>query len=1315
MERFFFQVNKVITSTVRTLGEAFGNTDDDPPATSTVDNIASLECDDSDLRAIAENYNQEGEARLNENEFDDARDFYTNGIELKCKDDALNATMYANRARVHFCVGSYDEALSDVRAAREFQPLHLDAIETGIADGHNKDGDEELRKNEFDSATRCYTEGIEVNCKDDQLNALLYTNRANVHLLVGNYDYALSDAKVARQFQPTFVKAIEIGASACFELELFEEAVTWCNDGLAIEKEERTLHKLRERSLTELCQHRKEESNGAPAPQSPKKLEFLDWSLQKLVKFNTNCRRAITKRVDGNEYDTVYFKTDLSVHSMKGLKKVVNFWKRSLSNVAGESVDDGGDGQVAGFSCLPGATPDIKTTIDFYELELSVNKKIGFKAGEGRDYDNLGIAFQMSGNFKQAIVYHKEQLEIAIELGDRAGQGRAYGNLGTAYYSLNDLDQAIAFFKLDLSIAKEVGQRSSEGRACSNLGLAYFSQDNFQEAQEYFRQHLLIAQEVGDRAGEGRACGNLGLVCSCQGEFQQALKYGEQYLSIAKEIGDRAFEGEAYGNLGNAYHNLSDIEQAIDYYKLHLSIVIELGRREEEGQVYSNLGNACCRRRDFKQAVEYYRLSLNIAKELEDRCSEASAFGGLSDVHYALNDYKQAVEYGTLNLTISKEVGLKSEEAAAYERLGNSFLVLGDFEQALLNYNRLHDAAQKEGDLSGEGHAYGLIGRAYQSLGHLESAIEYHQRNLRIAEVKEDISEQGHAYGNMGLAYQSLGDLEQAIQCFEKLLSMTKDMGDRENEGIVYGNLGDAYLSLADFPRAIYNQELRLNIAEEVGNKVEQGNAFYALGCVYEQMDNLHEALNCFQSCVELFKCVKALLKSKDDWKISFQDNCQFVQIALWRALVKQKKWIEALLAAEEGRAQALMDLMKSQYGLQENVPESDVNEEGILDVQSNTLFLALDENKLNCWLILKNSDVSFRAEEIEIEKETNAKEFIQSLNNHIFEEIEIGAAVNCEDRSLDVLRQDIVINNKAHQKMPKSFHGKHSALRWLYDIIIYPFAVDLVEGDELIIVPDGPLCLTPFCVLVDSTNRFLCEKFRLRVVPSLSSLRMILNCSEDCHSRNGVLLVGDPCVEEIVINGEKLPQLPFASTEVEIIGSILMTDPVKGTRATKDEVLRRLNHVALVHIAAHGSMETGEIALCPNPTRSSRIPEKEDFLLTMSDVLNAKLRARLVVLSCCHSGQGKVKAEGVVGIARAFLAAGARSVLVSLWAIDDEATLEFMKRFYLYLLEGRSASESLNQAMKCLRESEEYSDVKYWAPFVLIGDDVTLDFGNLT
>jgi len=122
----------------------------------------------------------------------------------------------------------------------------------------------------------------------------------------------------------------------------------------------------------------------------------------------------------------------------------------------------------------------------------------------------------------------------------------------------------------------------------------------------------------------------------------------------------------------------------------------------------------------------------------------------------------------------------------------------------------------------------------------------------------------------------------------------------------------------------------------------------------------------------------------------------------------------------------------------------------------------------------------------------------------------------------------------------------------------------------------------------------------------------------------------------------------------------------------------------------------------------------EKHHMLKIADVQAVQLRARLVVLSCCHSGQGEIKAEGVVGIARAFLAAGARSVLVSLWAIHDEATMMFMEIFYRNLIKGKSASVSLNRAMKFLRESAKFSAVKYWAPFVLIGDDVTLHSGAL-
>ena len=177
------------------------------------------------------------------------------------------------------------------------------------------------------------------------------------------------------------------------------------------------------------------------------------------------------------------------------------------------------------------------------------------------------------------------------------------------------------------------------------------------------------------------------------------------------------------------------------------------------------------------------------------------------------------------------------------------------------------------------------------------------------------------------------------------------------------------------------------------------------------------------------------------------------------------------------------------------------------------------------------------------------------------------------------------------------------------------------------------------------------------------------------------------------------------------MIASILKTSPLTGCEATKAEVVKQMSSVGLIHIAAHGNKDTGEILLSPNPGWTSKFPQKDDFILEMSDVQAANLRARLVVLSCCHTGRGKIlRGEDVVGMARAFLAAGARSVLVTLWAIDAEATMEFMKRFYQHLKEGKTASAAVYQSMKYLRESKKFSELRYWAPFQLIGDDVKID-----
>ena len=936
------------------------------------------------------------------------------------------------------------------------------------------------------------------------------------------------------------------------------------------------------------------------------------------------------------------------------------------------------------------------------------------RAEEARVYHNLGIVWRKLGDSQKALDYHNLQLKIAKEIGDKAVKGRAYLNLGNDFQNLGDFKKSINYHKLALKLAEEAEDKVGQGNAYGDLGVAFFSLGDFKKAEHYHNLHLNIAKETGDKVGEGRAYANLGCALSCLGDVGKAIEYHNLDLKIAKALGDKAGEGAAYGNLGRAFDCLGDYKKAIYNSNLHLEIAKEVGDKAGEGKAYDNLGNAFQGLGDFRNAIHYHNLRLSIAKERSDKVGQGHAYCNLGNAFRSLGDFKKAIDCYNRHLDITREVGDKAGEGRAYGNLGNALNSIGDFKRAIEFHNLHLIFAEEVGDKAAKGGVYGKLGNAFFSLGDHSKAIENHKLHLKIAEEVGDKAGEETAYSNLGNAFQNFGDIQNAIAYHNLSLSIAKEIRDKAGEGLSYGNLGLVFGSLGDFNKAIDYYKLDLKIAKEVGGRAREAVAYDGLGKSFEFLACLPEALEYYQSSVRSFN---DLLKSKDEWKIKFRDLFKNTYTALWRVLLKQGKIDEALFAAEEGRPQALTDLMQSQFGIQvdKTVPrakEDDLNVSK--EIASCTVFHAFDKGTISLWVLSKGQPIHLRQKEID-HGLNDTTTFLKTFMQNVYKQVGVGSEVKCEDRSLDALRDyDHAEDERFKEDSLKSTVLEEMSLDTLSNIIIQPVN-DLVEGDEVIIVPDGPLWLTPYAALVDADSKYLCDSFRIRLIPSLTSLKLISNCPEGYHNRGSALLVGDPWVEEVTNgDGEKvLDPLPFARKEVEMIGEILKVTPLIGERATKREVLKGLNSVALVHIAAHGCMETGEIALTPDPKRISRIPTKEDCVLTIPDVLSAKLRARLVVLSCCHSAGGEIKAEGVVGIARVFMGAGARSVLVSLWAIDDQATLELMRSFYHHLVKGKRASESLNQAMKCLRESDKYSDVKYWAPFALIGDDVTLDLSQ--
>ena len=989
---------------------------------------------------------------------------------------------------------------------------------------------------------------------------------------------------------------------------------------------------------------------------------------------------------------------------MGDFRKAIEYHEKHLK-IAIEIGDRAGEGRAYGnignaFHSLG----HFRKAIEYHEEHLKIAIEVGDHAGEGRAYGNIGNAYRSLSDFRKAIEYHEKHLKIAIEVGDRAGEGGAYGNLGNAYFSLGDFRKAIEHHQRRLKIAIEVGDRAGEGRAYGNLGNAYKSLCDFRKAIEYHEKHLKIAIEIGDRAGEGGTYGNLGNAYKSLGNFGKAIEYQEKHLKTAIEIGDRAGEGRAYGSLGNAYQLLGDFRKAIEYHEEHLKIAIKINDWAGEGQAYGNLGNAYQSLADFRKAIGYQKKRLKIAIEVGDRAGEGGAYGNLGSAYFSLGDFAKAIEHHEKRLNTAIEIGDRAGEGRAYGNLGIAHKSLGDFPKAIKYHEKHLKIAIEIGDRFGEG-AYGNLGNAYQSLGDFRKAIEYHEKRLKIAIEIRDLAGEGGTYGSLGNAYQSLGDFRKAIEYHEKDLKIAIEIGDRAEEGRGYGNLGNAHFSLGDFRKAIEYYEKVLKIAIQIGDRAKEGTIFHSIGSGYSELGHFDIAVDNFVSALGVFNTLRSLLKSEDNWKIKFRELYETTYTSLWRSLLRIGKINEALFAADHGRAQTLYDNLLIQYGLASplSCATFDYKETTIrlfTELSSQIIFLGLEELTIYIWFLSRGKKVAFRQGMLEADITENDP--IRALLQGALRKIGAEVKARCEDRTFDELDNECPSSRGGCEEVEKSCQSSDNPFRPFYDAVIGPI-VDLLgsQFDELVIVSDGALCFTPWAAIVES--------IRIRIVPSLTSYQLISSVPEGHHKKTGALLVGNPYLKELK---KPPPDLACAQEEVEMIASILNTRPLTGREATKAEVIKRMSSVGLIHIAAHGSKCTGEIALSPNLGWTSKFPQKEDFILQMSDVRAASLRARLVVLSCCHSGRGRIlKGEGVVGIARAFLAAGARSVLISLWEIDDEATMVFMKSFYQQLKEGKTASAAIHQAMKFLRESENFSEMRYWAPFQLLGDDVKIEF----
>ena len=964
---------------------------------------------------------------------------------------------------------------------------------------------------------------------------------------------------------------------------------------------------------------------------------------------------------------------------------------------------------------------DNKNIITYAEELLKICRESGERLEEYIISKVLTNIYLEQGKYAKAKGLSEKALLISKEIGDRNGEAVCYANLGNNYQLVGKYEEAREHAEKSLAIYKDIGDRHGEATCYGILGEVHQSAGEYEKAREYLEKSLAIYKEIGDRSGEADCYGSLGNVYQSVGDYEKAREHLEKSLAIQKDIGDRRGEAASLTNLGNVYQSVGEYENAREHLEKSLAIYKDIGCRLGEATSLTNLGNVYQSAGKYEKAREQLEISLAIYEDIGDRHGEATCLTNLGNVYESAGKYEKAREHLKKSLAIYKEIGDRTGEAACYANLGNMYQSVGEYDNASHCWEKALAISNKISDMHQIAKSYYQLGIKYLSVPRYYKANEYNQKALAIFKKIGDRRGVGSCHLSEGHILLCLGNLTKAKVCFENAFAINKEVGDKKFEATGCFNYGILLFKQAEYFRAEEYIKKGLALSQQSGCTEGEFHCLLAMAHLRLREGKIYEAISYFLSGIGKCEEMRGSLCDNDQFKISFLDLKITSYRELSTLLCEIGNPTEALYVLELSKARALADLISVRYSVENQIssnPQLWVGLEGIVAKGCNhtCLYASYFLDRIYLWILNASGVQHFHT--------TNGNDLIaneglgQQLEEFFkFRTFGILAEDLCEDRSFHGFypesKSNEVANYERIGKENKADQGPKMNLPICYKLFIDPVA-RFLEGPEITIVPDRALYQIPFAALTDTSGKYLSETFRIRVAPSLTVLKLINESPGDYHSNTGALIVGNPDVGEVHFKGRltNIPRLPCAENEARMVGHKLGVEPLLGQQATKQAVLQAMNSVALIHIAAHGDAEKGEIALAPDFRYSNRIPPEALYLLTMSDISKVQLRAKLVVLSCCHSARGQTKAEGAVGIARAFLGSGARSVLVSLWALDDRATEQLMSRFYDHLVAGESAGESLHEAMKWMR-SNGY-DVNQWAPFILIGDDVTFDFRKM-
>lgn len=876
---------------------------------------------------------------------------------------------------------------------------------------------------------------------------------------------------------------------------------------------------------------------------------------------------------------------------------------------------------------------------------------------------------------------------------------------------------AIEKYQQALPLFRNANDKYREALTILSVGIAYYRMNEFRKALGYFNQTLDIAVALQDARLQAGTHTYAGGMLDFLGDVREALDHHQRALKLARAGGWRLAEGNALGNIGKIYSDLADWQKALEFYGQALTVFrSQTDAKQAEALTLNNIGVAHSRLGEQEKALDYLQQSLPLLRAGRDKNSESLTLINIGRAYRLSGDYQKARAYFSQAQVITKETGNRSQEADTFDEIGFAYAEEGDPAKALEFLVQAVPLQRSAGNLRREGIILTHLGEVYNQLRQPDKAFEQFTQALSILQGIGDLGSVARILQGIAQAEVSRGNLDEARKRLEESLALIETVRTRASNLQIRSSYRASVENAYEFYIDLLMQQHAKNPAAgrdaDALQASERGRARNLLEQLSEARTNIRQGVDAglLEKERELTQTLN--LKAEREMLLKLLKGSPEELATLRRqisALEDEYQQVQAAIRQSSPQYSALTQ--PQPLGLKEIQQQ--------LDADTLLLEYSLGAQRSYLWAVGKDSLTTYVLP---------GEAAIQKVAEQVYQTMTTRSVV----KSLETPAQRTA-------RIAQADKDFQTAATELSRMVLTPVANEL-RNKRLVIVADGVLQYVPFAALPAADNRPLILNNELVSLPSASAFAVQReNLANRTLAPKTIAVIADPVFStadprlkkgagsgaahtgtRIIEHGPgnaaggqlSIGRLPFTRWEADQIlavaraGSNLKALDFRANRtmATSGE----LSQYRYVHFATHGYLDTTRAGLSAIVlSLFDEHGKPQDGFLRTHDVYNLRLPAELVVLSACETGLGKdVRGEGLEGLTRGFMYAGARRVVVSLWNVNDKATATLMQRLYVEMLKSnKRPAAALRAAQIELLRTRQWQSPYYWAAFVMQGE----------